>query len=151
MTTFRSTFATSTAVVLASTVFWSVSAVAQSSNAYIEIGRLEYEANCAACHGAEAKGNGPVAEVLTVQPTDLTQISQRSGGTFPRDYVFQIIDGRNVIGPHGSGEMPVWGRRFMTRAVEQSAAVPWDVDARAIVLGRETALVQYLESIQAEE
>ena len=122
-------------------------ASAQES-AYVDVGRLEYQANCAACHGPEGKGDGPVAEVLTTAPSDLTTISERYSGEFPRDFLFEVIDGRNMINPHGDRHMPIWGRRFMARAQEQSAEVAWDVDARSIVLGRMTALVEYLASIQ---
>jgi mono/diheme cytochrome c family protein len=125
-------------------------ATAQDGTAFVDIGRLEYEENCAACHGPEGNGDGPVAEVLSTKPPDLTQITSSYSGTFPRDQIFKVIDGRNMINPHGDRQMPVWGTRFMTRAQEQSAASPRDVDAAAIVLGRTTALVDYLASIQSE-
>jgi mono/diheme cytochrome c family protein len=125
-------------------------ASAQESGAYVDVGRLEYVENCAACHGPEGKGDGPVAEALSTKPADLTQITSRYSGTFPREFMFEVIDGRNMINPHGDREMPVWGMRFMTQAQEQSAAVPWDADAAAIVLGRTTSLVDYLASIQSE-
>ena len=125
-----------------------VGEAAAQDSAYVEIGKLEYEANCAACHGPEGNGDGPVAEVLTTKPSDLTKISERHGGAFPRDLIFEVIDGRNIINPHGDRQMPIWGRRFSSRAQEQSAASMRDVDAQAIVLGRMTALVEYLASIQ---
>jgi mono/diheme cytochrome c family protein len=31
-----------------------------------------YKAYCAACHGPEAKGNGPMASTLKIPPADLT-------------------------------------------------------------------------------
>lgn len=125
-------------------------AAAQDGSAYVDAGRVEYQRNCAACHGPEGKGDGPVAEVLTTKPTDLTGIAAEFSGTFPRDFVFEVIDGRNMINPHGDREMPVWGPRFMASAMEQSASVPWDVDARTVALGRMTALVEYIASIQAQ-
>ncbi len=143
-------FKTAGVVVLGWGAVAAVPATAQSNQAFVEVGEREYMANCAACHGAEGKGNGPVAEVLSPTPSDLTRISERHDGEFPRDYLIEVIDGREMMSAHGELEMPVWGRRFMARAVEQSAAVTWDVDAQAIVLGRMTALVDYLASIQAE-
>ena len=89
--------------------------------------------------------------MLSKKPSDLTQITSEYSGTFPREFLIEVIDGRNMINPHGDREMPVWGGRFMTRAQEQSAAVPWDADATAIVLGRITALVDYLASIQSKQ
>jgi mono/diheme cytochrome c family protein len=28
----------------------------------IELGKIQYQASCAACHGADAKGDGPLAK-----------------------------------------------------------------------------------------
>lgn len=64
---------------------------------------------CAACHGKEGRGDGPVSQSLTVEVPDLTLIARRSRGVFPRDRVMRIIDGRFIIGAHGSRTMPVWG------------------------------------------
>jgi mono/diheme cytochrome c family protein len=74
--------------------------------ALIERGQVSYMAHCAACHGAEGLGGGPVAQYLTVSPTDLTQLGV--GDEFPFDEVYDVIDGREVPG-HGTREMPVWG------------------------------------------
>jgi mono/diheme cytochrome c family protein len=125
-------------------------ASALERDARIKLGEIEYSASCAACHGAKGKGDGPVAEVLTQKPTDLTQISKESGGTFPTQRIQKIIDGRDMIDPHGDRRMPVWGWRYLADAIERSQQVPHDVDVQAMVLGRITALVEYLESIQAE-
>ena len=49
------------------------------SSAYAEdeiIGAEEYRVSCLACHGVGGKGDGPMAEYLTVQPSDLTQIAK---------------------------------------------------------------------------
>lgn len=35
-------------------------------------GKLRYEADCAACHGATAQGNGPASRALPVAPADVT-------------------------------------------------------------------------------
>ena len=67
---------------------------------------------CASCHGAEGRGDGPVASQLKVEVPDLTLIARRHGGTFPRDLVDRIIDGRHVLAAHGSRTMPVWGEDF---------------------------------------
>jgi mono/diheme cytochrome c family protein len=74
--------------------------------ARIERGQVSYMAHCAACHGEEGLGGGPVAQYLTVVPTDLTQLGD--GDEFPFDDVYDAIDGREVPG-HGTREMPVWG------------------------------------------
>jgi hypothetical protein len=36
-------------------------------------------------------------------------IAHRAGNVYPRDRVIRIIDGRYILGAHGSRTMPVWG------------------------------------------
>jgi mono/diheme cytochrome c family protein len=64
---------------------------------------------CAACHGQSGRGDGPVSKSLSVETPDLTLIARRHGGKFPREQIERIIDGRFIIGAHGSRAMPVWG------------------------------------------
>lgn len=71
-----------------------------------------YRAYCASCHGAQGKGDGPVAPALTTKIPDLTTIAQRNGGVFPTNRVRKIIAGEEQILGHGSREMPVWGPIF---------------------------------------
>ena len=68
--------------------------------------------NCAACHGTDGKGNGPLGQVLTIRPADLTIIAKNTGGKFPADKIYQLIDGRNPEGtrPRWAGHAGV-GRR----------------------------------------
>src|ERR1700750_1264417 len=42
-----------------------------------------FMAYCAACHGNDAKGDGPVGMQLKTKPADLTKIAARNNGTFP--------------------------------------------------------------------
>ena len=79
----------------------------------IDVGKTEYQSSCAACHGIDAKGNGPVSKELKTPPTDLTVLSKNNNGVFPYDMVYQVIDGRNsTVRSHGTREMPIWGFRF---------------------------------------
>jgi mono/diheme cytochrome c family protein len=72
-----------------------------------------FRSYCATCHGADGKGRGPVAGALKHPPSDLTLISRRNGGRFPRDRVKAIIAGQEQsTSAHGSREMPVWGPVF---------------------------------------
>ncbi len=78
-----------------------------------DVGKREYRSSCAACHGPDAKGDGPVRKNLKTPPTDLTVLAKNNNGVFPFDRVYEIIDGRNsTISSHGTREMPVWGYRF---------------------------------------
>jgi mono/diheme cytochrome c family protein len=71
-----------------------------------------YKAYCASCHGADAKGNGPMTEFLRVSPSDLTRISVHYEGTFPLTRIERIISGEDQLHGHGTREMPVWGPIF---------------------------------------
>jgi mono/diheme cytochrome c family protein len=68
-----------------------------------------YRVFCASCHGDSGTGNGPVAILLRVRPSDLTAIAARNGGVFPRDRVHAAIDGRRPVTGHGPNDMPIWG------------------------------------------
>ncbi len=128
--------------------FSSVSALDKA--AQLKLGEMEYMSNCAACHGADAKGGGAVAAVLSVKPSDLTKISKSFNGQFPNEHIYKVIDGREMINPHGDTDMPVWGHRYMSMANKIDNAVPHDVDVQALAFGRITSLVGYLESIQTD-
>ena len=77
--------------------------------------------HCASCHGADGRGAGPAAAALKTAPADLTQIGRAHGGKFPFLWVVAFIDGERAIPPHGSREMPVWGREFRWRTGEYGA------------------------------
>lgn len=79
-------------------------------------GRALYLENCASCHAVDASGNGPVARELGVTAPDLTMISARNGGVFPRDDIMSIIDGLNRK-PHFSAAMPEFGAGDMGETV----------------------------------
>ncbi len=74
----------------------------------IEEGEAAFMAHCAGCHGASARGDGPMAPLLSIPPADLTGIAGRNNGTFPTSYVIRRIDGTTDMLAHG-GAMPVYG------------------------------------------
>ena len=67
-----------------------------------EQGSTLYRHHCASCHGERGNGNGPLAPVLTVKPTDLRTIAVRHDGDFPRELLGRIIGGDEVIAAHGT-------------------------------------------------
>ena len=90
-----------------------MSAVSAHAADYVALsGQDLYLRFCASCHGESGRGDGPVAGSMTVETPDLTLLARRHGGTFPRDRVVQIIDGRYTLGAHGARTMPVWGEDF---------------------------------------
>lgn len=74
----------------------------------VERGRQFFLDHCATCHGPAARGDGPMAEVLSVPPADLTRLAAENGGTFPAARVVRRIDGREEVLAHG-GPMPLFG------------------------------------------
>ena len=106
-------------------------------------GPVLFRHHCASCHGAEGRGDGPLAESLRKPPADLTAIAQRAGGRFDPDAVKAFVDGRWTVSAHGPREMPVWGVVFGVRHVGE----PFYVQRS----GRELdALVEHLRSLQVE-
>lgn len=107
------------------------------------VGAEMFQQYCAACHGANGEGNGPVAPALKQFPADLTRIAARNGGTFPESDIARRIDGRFDIVAHGTSEMPVWGRKFMDPMAKSA-----DENTDAMVRGRILTIVEYLKTIQ---
>jgi mono/diheme cytochrome c family protein len=99
-----------------------------------------FKSYCVACHGADAKGTGPLASTLKRKPADLTALAGTNGGTFPSDIVGRIIDGRNPVKGHGGGDMPVWGEALLKT---QGGA-----GSETAVRDRIDALVDYLRTVQ---
>jgi mono/diheme cytochrome c family protein len=69
---------------------------------------------CAVCHGKDAKGDGPAAPDLKVQPPDLTTLAKRHDGKFPDSYVATVLRNGPKAPAHGTAEMPVWGPLFLS-------------------------------------
>lgn len=107
-------------------------------------GRADFRTYCAACHGAEGRGDGPVAADLAVRPADLTGIAARNGGLFPRVRVMSTIDGYTRSDQHGA-TMPEMGP-----LIEEGALVLVDTGDGVMTPtpARLVALADYLETIQ---
>ena len=108
------------------------------------IGADEYRVSCMSCHGVGGKGNGPMAKVLKVQPSNLTAIAKSNEGIFPLDKVFRTIDGRHGVTGHGDRDMPIWGARYL----REDAARYGVFDGEEVVRLRILELVYYIQLIQ---
>lgn len=98
--------------------------------------------NCVACHGDT--GSGGMVEVRGMVPADLTRISARNGGAFPRTRVLSVIDGYGRMA-HADRAMPEFG------ALLEGETVPVEVDGTLTPTPRPlAALLVYLESIQVQ-
>ena len=109
-----------------------------------EGGRELFLEHCAACHGSNAEGTGPLTSQIKGIPPNLKELAKRNGGAFPFWRVYRIIDGREYIVNHGPREMPAWGNWFQIPTDEGHGATDW----RDQVRGRIWQLLVYLGSIQ---
>jgi mono/diheme cytochrome c family protein len=103
-------------------------------------GKIIYQRYCTSCHGAQARGDGPLASDLKVPPADLTQLAAANEGKFPFDRVARSIDGRLKTRGHGTPDMPVWGEVFPKTKGTESSTVESAVNR----------ITQYLWSIQGK-
>ena len=104
-------------------------------------GEQLYRRFCASCHGVQGRGDGPVAASFRVEVPDLTQTASRMHGADVRERIVRIIDGRYIIGAHGSRIMPVWGEDMARLEIGNPEAER----ASQIMIGR---LADYVTSLQ---
>jgi len=82
-------------------------------------GKVIYENNCAACHGAEGKGDGVAAQALDPKPRNLSNVEFTSSVT--NEHLYKVIsEGGGAVGL--SPLMAPWGGVL-------SEADIWDVIA----------------------
>jgi mono/diheme cytochrome c family protein len=134
------------------TVYIGVVLTSLSANALaadkLDIGKSEYHASCAVCHGLSGKGDdGPLKSLLARPVPNLTLLAKNNNGVFPFDRVYQIIDGRQEVKAHGPREMPVWGRAFNTQCSIYFDNYP-PQDNESAARSRILALTDYLYRLQ---
>ena len=114
-----------------------------------DIGKQEYVDTCAACHGTDAKGTGPVAAYLKQKTPDLTMIA-KNNAVFPFARVYDVIDGRQVVAAHGPRDMPVWGRYYRDEGIRASGGYATAQEISSSARGRIIALIGYIYTLQAK-
>ncbi len=107
----------------------------------IDVGKMEYQSSCAACHGMDGKGNGPVSEELKSRPVDLTLLAKKNNGVFPISKLNEVIDGTRQTRAHGNSEMPIWGLRYVFSPEMARTYLNLPYEPR-------TAIIDYLNRIQ---
>jgi len=106
-------------------------------------GKEDFDNHCAPCHGIDGKGHGPELKVLPdIHPSDLTTITLKNGGVFPRQKVEDMVDGRKAIPSHKRFDMPFWGVNFQQEGKE------FTPESEAKAKTRIDALVDYVEALQ---
>jgi mono/diheme cytochrome c family protein len=101
-------------------------------------GEKDYRSYCATCHGIDGKGKG---EFDGIQVPDLTRLSQKNGGKFPFEEVYEVVDGHNRFPWHQQrAGMPYWGEIFTEEEAPPAA--------KAKVQARISAIVEYIRGLQ---
>jgi len=127
-----------TIILVGLTILFLSSITAKKNPAIGQSGHDIFMDRCSACHGDDAKGNGPAVGALKVAPADLTLLAKRNEGTFPAERVRKMLGEWVDISAHGSREMPIWGDLFLPKSAAD----------QEIANERFQKLVVYLESIQ---
>ena len=109
------------------------------------IGSDEYRVSCLNCHGEGGNGDGPMMDLLTKKPSDLTVLAKNNGGEYPFVKVYQTIDGRVTVPGHGTREMPIWGARYAEEDYERYGTA---FGAEDVVRGRILQLVYFIQQLQ---
>ena len=139
---------------LTAAILFLTNVVVQAQN--LDQGRTEFLSKCAGCHGADAKGAGPMASKLKRKPADLTALAKNNNDVFPTDAIAAIVDGRGAIS-HRRLEMPIWGCRqgpppgprrkaYQPKPIESLLDMPCDPEE--VIKKRIRAIVEYLGRIQ---
>ncbi|MDJ0638652.1 MAG: c-type cytochrome [Paracoccaceae bacterium] len=121
-----------------------VPAVASAQD--VTIGAALFNQYCSTCHGADARGEGPLTEIMLEKPSDLRKLAAENPaepGVFPMLRVIHVIDGRTGLRAHG-GSMPTYGQLFMAETEDEMEEMGAILETR----GRVLSLARYLEDIQ---
>lgn len=118
-----------------------------AADKFVDVGKGEYNAACASCHGLQGLGDGPAAEQMKAAVPDITSLAKGNRGIFPFDRVYQIIDGRQEIKSHGSHEMPIWGTAFRRQSSLYFDSYPV-IDPESSARSRILALTEYVYRLQ---
>lgn len=122
-------------------------ATAYAQQQKTDLGKREFETNCASCHGADGKGNGPMVEFLRRSPPDLTQLAKKNQGVLPMTRLYDVIEG-GAVPSHGTRDMPIWGREFRVQDAEYYLEARGNYDPAALVRARILTLLEYIHRLQ---
>ena len=111
-----------------------------------DLGKTEYDMNCASCHGPAGRGDGPLRPYLSRPSADLTVLARANGGVLPVSRLYSAIEGTAEASAHGTRDMPVWGNEYRMRAGEHYVDVPYDPEG--FVRARILALIDYVARLQ---
>jgi mono/diheme cytochrome c family protein len=114
----------------------------------VDLGKREFDSNCAQCHGLNAKGGGVMSTYLSRNAPDLTTLARANGGILPMARMYDMIDGSREIPGHGTREMPAWGNDYRLKAAEYYWDVPYDPEV--VVRAKILSLLEYINRLQVK-
>lgn len=117
--------------------------IAQTGKSGSELGRHDYDAYCAGCHGATGRGDGVDKPNVDLNPADLTRLAEKNGGVFPYSRFHDVVDGRFDVEP---SDMPTFGPILLEEAAENGTGVRYgpeqDLDRRLSALASHVATLE---------
>lgn len=109
--------------------------------ASVERGQVIFAKECSACHGANADGAGAASLGLGMTPPDLTELTTRNDGTFPRAFVQRFVLGK-IEKEDPDAAMPEFGTVGLEHAALKGSKAG-EVSATDM-----NALLDYLQTLQ---
>ncbi|WP_298857438.1 cytochrome c [uncultured Sulfitobacter sp.] len=104
-------------------------------------GKTIFAKECSACHGANGDGAGSASLGLGMTPPDLTGLTARNDGAFPRAFVQRFVLGQ-IEKEDPDAAMPEFGTVGLQHAAKDGAPAG-EVTAEDMI-----ALLDYIETIQ---
>jgi len=80
-------------------------------------GTAHYLFFCANCHGVNGQGDGPLAALLKIAPSDLTVLRASGHGESVAERVMKAVDGRHKVGEADEHKMPVFSENLEMKTV----------------------------------
>ena len=126
-------------------IFAAAAGAVSAQDVNTEEGRDLFLYFCAECHGKDAASVGPMAEMLAIEPPDLTGLSVRNSGVFPTKFVAMQVDGRMQVEVHSF--MPIFGRSLDS---DQRVAIALPSGQPMFISQKLAELIAYLLTIQTQ-
>lgn len=109
--------------------------------ASVERGQTIFAKECSACHGASGDGAGTASLGLGMTPPDLTGLTARNDGAFPRAFVQRFVLGK-IEKEDPDAAMPEFGKVGLEHAARKGTPAG-EVSSEDMI-----ALLDYMETIQ---
>lgn len=82
----------------------------------VKKGETHYLFFCAHCHGVNADGKGPYADLLKISPVNLTTLKNSSDESVT-ERVLKAVDGRHKVGEGQKKDMPVFSDNLEVKTI----------------------------------